>query len=85
VTCWNRSGNIFPPFTLSSVIEEIRRWSETGRSCFARCAEKLGLTGRGVADDGRQSLLDRVIPVLDGQAAPHRWGRANAFHAPLKS
>ena len=53
-------------FTLSSVIEEIRRWSETGRSCFARWAEKLGLTGRGVADDGRQSLLDRVIPMPDG-------------------
>ena len=53
-------------FTLSSVIEEIRRWSETGRSCFARWAEKLGLIGRGLPDDGRLSLLDRVIPVPDG-------------------
>jgi hypothetical protein len=52
-------------FTLSSVIEEIRRWSETGRSCFARWAEKLGLIGR-LPDDGRPSLLDRVIPVPDG-------------------
>ena len=53
-------------FTLSSVLEDIRRWSQTGRSCFARWAEKLGLTGRGVPDDGRLSLLDRVIPVPDG-------------------
>ena len=53
-------------FTLSSVIEEIRRLSETGRSCFARWAEKLGLTGHGLPDDGRPSLLNRVIPVPDG-------------------
>jgi len=53
-------------FTLSSVIEEIQRWAVTGRSCFARWAEKLGLTGRGLSDDGRPSLLDRVIPVPDG-------------------
>jgi hypothetical protein len=53
-------------FTLSSVIEEIRRWSETGRSCFARWVEKLGLIGHGHPDDGHISLLDRVIPVPDG-------------------
>src|SRR5208337_3907987 len=53
-------------FTLSGVIEEIRRWSETGRSCFARWVEKLGLTDHGLPDDGRLSLLDRVIPVPDG-------------------
>jgi hypothetical protein len=53
-------------FTLSSVIEEIRRWSEAGRSCFARWVEKLGLTDHGLPDDGRLSLLDRVIPVPDG-------------------
>ncbi|MGA7415811.1 MAG: transposase [Bryobacteraceae bacterium] len=53
-------------FTLSSVIEEVRRWSETGRSCFARWAKKLGLTDHGLPDDGRLSLLDRVIPVPDG-------------------
>ena len=53
-------------FTLSSVIEEIRRWFETGRSCFARWAEKLRLTGRGFPADGRPSLLDRVIPVPSG-------------------
>jgi hypothetical protein len=53
-------------FTLSSVIEEIRRWHETGRSCFARWAEKLGLTASGLCEDGRPSLLDRVIPVPGG-------------------
>ena len=53
-------------FTLSSVIKEIRRWSETGRSCFARWAKKLGLIDHGLPDDRRLSLLDRVIPVPDG-------------------
>ena len=33
---------------------------------FARWAEKLGLTGHGLPDDGRPSLLDRVISVPDG-------------------
>jgi hypothetical protein len=53
-------------FTLSNVIAEIRRWSETGRSCFARLAEKLGLIGPGFPADGRPSLLDRLLPVPDG-------------------
>jgi len=53
-------------FTLSRVIEEIRRWCETGRSCFARLAEKLGLINHGLPDDSRLSLLDRVIPAPDG-------------------
>jgi hypothetical protein len=55
-----------PTFTLSTVIKEIERWCETGRSCFARWAEKLGLIGRGLPNDGRLSLLDRLIPVPDG-------------------
>jgi len=53
-------------FTLSSVIQEIQRWLETGRSCFARLAEKLGLTGSHFSIDGRPALLDRVIPVPSG-------------------
>ena len=53
-------------FALSSVIEEIRRWCETGRNCFARWVEKLGLIDGGLPDDDRLSLLDRVIPVPDG-------------------
>jgi hypothetical protein len=53
-------------FTLASVIEEIRRWCKTGRSCFARLAEKLGLIGPGFPADGCPSLLDRVIPAPSG-------------------
>ena len=55
-----------PSFTLSSVIKEIRRSRETGRSCFARWAKKPGLIGHGLPDDARLSLLGRVIPVPDG-------------------
>jgi len=55
-----------PTFTLSSVIAEVRCWLEAGRSCFARWVEKLGLTDHGLPDDGRLSVLDRVIPVPDG-------------------
>ena len=55
-----------PTFTLSTVIEEIGRWCENGRSCFARWAKKLGLLNRGLPNDGRLSLLDRLIPVPDG-------------------
>ena len=53
-------------FTLSTVIEEIGRWSETGRSCFVRLAEKPGLIGPGFRADGRPSLLDRLIPAPSG-------------------
>lgn len=53
-------------FTPASIIEEMRRCSETGRSCFARCAQKLGLTAGMRPADGRISLLDRVIPVPNG-------------------
>jgi transposase len=53
-------------FTLSSVIQEVGHWLTTGRSCFARLAEKLGLTGTGLPTDGRPSLLERLIPVPSG-------------------
>ncbi len=54
-------------FTLSSVIAEIRHWLETGRSCFARLAENLGLTTvAGSLTGGRSSLLDRVLPAPSG-------------------
>jgi len=53
-------------FTLSSVIIEVRRWSQTGRSCFARRAKKLGWTSPSLPHDGRPSLLDRLIAVPDG-------------------
>jgi transposase len=53
-------------FTLSSVILEVQQWSEVGRSCFARLAEKLGLTIARSPFDGRSSLLDRLLPAPSG-------------------
>ena len=47
-----------PTFTLSSVITEIHRWIEAGRSCFADLLKKLKLT------PPQHSVLDRVLPVL---------------------
>ena len=58
--------NHLATFTLSSVIEEVRRWYEGGRSCFARLAEELGLTIADSPSGGRSSVLDRVLPVPDG-------------------
>ena len=53
-------------YTLSSVIEEVGRWAESGRSCFARWAERLNLTGPSLPPDARPSLLDRLLPLPDG-------------------
>ena len=49
-----------PKYTLSNVIEEIKRWQKTGRSCFRELMEKLNLR---LADD---SVLDRVLPEPSG-------------------
>jgi transposase len=49
-----------PTFTLASVIAEIQRWLETGRSCFTELLEKLKLPAP------QESVLDRVLPP------PHR-------------
>ena len=47
-------------YTLSSVIEEITRWQETGRSCFRDLLDKLGITLPP------HSVLDRVLPQPSG-------------------
>jgi hypothetical protein len=52
-------------FTLSGVIAEVGQWLRTGRSCFARLAEELGLSDGQLHGD-RSSLLDRLIPLPDG-------------------
>ena len=52
-------------FTLSNVIEEVGHWLETGWSCFARLAKKLGLID-GQPRAGRSPLLDSLLPVPDG-------------------
>jgi hypothetical protein len=48
-----------PSFTLSSVIQEILRWHDECRSCFAKQRKKLKLTTDALADN----LLDRLLPI----------------------
>lgn len=47
-------------FTLPNLIEEIRRWGRTGKSCFARLLAKMKLKPLSV------SPLDVLLPVPDG-------------------
>ena len=47
-------------FTLPAVIEEVRGWLATGRSCFEELLEKLGLARP------TQSILDEVLPSPSG-------------------
>ena len=47
-------------FTLGQVIEEVRGWLATGRSCFEELLEKLGLARP------TQSILDEVLPTPSG-------------------
>jgi transposase len=54
--------NHLASFTLTTVIDEITRWIQTGRSCFAEFAEKLGLDRTATTP----SVLDRVFPKPSG-------------------
>jgi transposase len=45
-----------PRFTLTSVLAEVQRWLEVGRSCFVELFEKLKLT------PAQSSVLDQVYP-----------------------
>lgn len=47
-------------FTLESVLAEIQRWTETGRSCFTELLEKLNIPLPP------QPVLDRILPVPSG-------------------
>jgi transposase len=47
-------------FTLSSVLEEIKRWWAAGRSCFTTLLEKLKLVVP------EESILDQVLPSPSG-------------------
>ncbi|MGH7623085.1 MAG: IS66 family transposase, partial [Gemmatimonadaceae bacterium] len=49
-----------PTFTLASVIAEVQRWREQGRSCFAKLMKKLKLK---LPD---HSVLDRILPQPSG-------------------
>ena len=46
-----------PSFTLASVVEEAKRWSIRGQSCFAELLRKLNLTRPD------KSILDTLLPV----------------------
>jgi hypothetical protein len=46
-----------PSFALSSVVEEVQRWSLRGRSCFTELLRRLKLTCPDT------SLLDTLLPV----------------------
>jgi hypothetical protein len=49
-----------PKYTLGSVIDEVRRWQEAGRSCFRELLDRMGTGLPG------QSVLDRVLPQPSG-------------------
>jgi transposase len=52
--------NHLSSFTLTTIIDEIKRWCQTGQSCFAELASKLGLQMI------TESVLDRVFPRPSG-------------------
>jgi transposase len=54
--------NHLASFTLATVIAEITRWFQTGRTCFAEFADKLGLHGAVTT----RSILDRLFPKPSG-------------------
>jgi transposase len=49
-----------PTFTLSGVLAEIRRWTQTGRSCFTELLETLKIP------PPEEPVLDRVLPHPSG-------------------
>jgi transposase len=53
--------NHLASFTLATVITEITRWFDTGRSCFADLAAQLGLSALPA-----KAVLDRVLPRPSG-------------------
>jgi len=56
-----------PTFTLASVLAEIQRWLDKGRSCFTELLEKLKLPAP------KESVLDRVLPPPQ-RVLPHPSG-----------
>lgn len=49
-----------PTFTLSSVLDELKRWWTTGQSCFEKLVKKLKLT------PPEQSVIDQILPGPSG-------------------
>jgi hypothetical protein len=57
-------GKQLKQFTLDSVIAEVQRWVDCGRSCFTDQAEAANLS-RPPPDADQRSLLDRIILDVD--------------------
>ena len=57
-------GKQLSEFTLASVIAEVQRWVDCGRSCFTDQAEAADLS-RPPPDADQRSLLDRIILDVD--------------------
>ena len=57
-------GKQLSEFTLDSVLAEIQRWADRGRSCFTDQAKAAGLN-RPPPDSEQRSLLDRIILDVD--------------------
>jgi hypothetical protein len=47
-----------PTYTLTSVLDELKRWAATGQSCFERLLKKLKLK----RPESDQSVLDQLFP-----------------------
>ena len=57
-------GKQLREFTLDSVLAEVQRWSDCGRSCFTDQVEAAELS-RPPPDRAQRSLLDRIILGVD--------------------
>ncbi len=62
-------GRQLSEFTLASVIAEVQRWVDCGRSCFTDQLEAAGLS-RPPPDADQRSLLDRIILDVDTLQIP---------------
>lgn len=49
-----------PVYTLQSIIDEVNRWSQEGRSCFAELLAELGLS------KAKEPILDKLFPEPSG-------------------
>jgi transposase len=55
-----------PTFTLASVLEELKRWWATGRSCFEELLDNLKLT----SPPSEKSIMDRMFPSSSPSPTP---------------
>ena len=49
-----------PVYTLQSIIDEVKRWSQAGQSCFAELLAKLGLS------KAEEPILEKLVPEPSG-------------------